>query len=112
MTMMEPKQVLPLEGSLYALLKFGLRAIPSRKGSTYMVDCLCAECVLIHVSPVVVMVETRGVRGGRRGRPRGRGRRGGRATPVESDARTPVQEEVVVEDVVIEDEGRAEIPEQ
>ena len=50
------------------------------------------------------MVETRGTRGGRRGRaPRGRGRRGGRSTSAESEPRIPVQEEVVVED-------RAEIP--
>ena len=49
------------------------------------------------------MVETRGTRGGRRGRaPRGRGRRGGRTTPVESEIRIPVPE----------DEGGAEIPVQ
>ena len=52
------------------------------------------------------MVETRGIRGGRRGRaPRGRGRRGGRTTPVESEIRIPIPEEV-------EDEGGAEIPVQ
>ena len=50
------------------------------------------------------MVETRGTRGGRRGRaPRGRGRLGGRSTSDESEPRILVQEEVVVED-------RAEIP--
>ena len=50
------------------------------------------------------MVETRGTRGGRRGRaPRGRGRRGGRITSAESEPRIPVQEDVVVED-------RAETP--
>ena len=66
------------------------------------ISLLCASVLSMNHACVTgdTMVDTRGTRGGRRGRPRGggRGRRGGRTTPGESEVRTPAQEEVVVED--------------